>query len=149
MTYIVQLAEIGDAYWIAETAAVRMLTEELKRPELVNIDNLHALTHKGLIDGTIWICKKNGNNIGALGAILVPNLFNPTIRTFAEIFWWVDPSERNGRAGLLLMNAFDKKASEIADESTMSLLSSSEVNIETMGRKGFMLGEFGFRKEYQ
>lgn len=139
---------IADFEWFIETAAVRMITEELKRPELVNIANLYTLGARGCESGTAWVAKKDGRNIGALGALLVPNVYNPDFMTLVEMFWWVDPEERNGRAGLMLLKAYDERAKEVAVESTISLLGSSRVSIPTMEKKGWKLGELAFRKEY-
>lgn len=143
-----QLTE-KDLQWFVEVAAVNMLTDEVKRPELVNIPNLYALANKGLSDGTAFVVKKGEVCVGALGSILLPNLFNPQYQTLAEVFWYVLPEYRNTRAGVLLLNAFSDKAEEVSDEATLSLLGSSEINIRTLERRGFMLGEFAFRKEYR
>lgn len=144
---VVELS-ISDLEWFVETAAVQMLTEELQRPELVNIENLYKLADIGMNSRTAFIVKKDDVNIGALGAIVVPNLYNPDFKTLAELFWYVLPEYRKTRAGLLLLNAFDARAKEIADDATMSLLPSSDVASKSLERKGFKLSEFGFRKTY-
>lgn len=144
----VSLLTIHDMVWFVEIAAVNMLTDELKRPELINLENLYLLADKGAQDGTAFIVKKDGINVGALGALLVPNVYNPNIRTLAEMFWYVLPEYRNTRAGLLLLKAYDERAKQIADECTLSLLTSSKVNIEGLAKRGFELQEFCFRKQY-
>lgn len=148
MSITVQPLGLDDIEWFVEVAAVRMLQEELKRPELVNLDQLYTLAGKGMQDGTAWVAKGFNGNVGALGSILTPNPFNPVFTTLAEIFWWVDPSYRESRAGYLLFKEFDARASVIANEATMSLLPSSVVSIKSLEKRKFMLGEFGFRKEY-
>lgn len=139
---------IYDLEWFVEVAAINMLTDELKRPELINKDNLYRLADLGVQMGTAFVVKKNGFNVGALGALKVPNVYNPEITTLAEFFWYVLPEYRNTRAGLLLLKAFDKKAKEVADEATLSTLPSSQLNVASLEKKGFSLQEFGFRKEY-
>lgn len=145
-SFTVEPLKEDDILWFVEVAAVNMLVEEVRRPELVNLEQLYGLSFKGLQEGTAFVVKKDGECVGALGAILLPNLFNPEIRTLAEIFWYVLPSYRNTRAGAMLLNAFDKKAVEVADEATLSLLGSSSINIKTLEKRGFHLGEFAFRK---
>lgn len=147
MTMRVETLTEKDLEWFVEVAAVNMLIEEVKRPELVNIDNMYGLALKGIQDGTGFVVKSNEECVGALGALLLPNLFNPNITTLAEIFWYVLPEYRNTRAGALLLAAFSNKAEEVADEATLSLLGSSEVNIRTLEKRGFLLGEFAFRKK--
>lgn len=138
---------LDDLEWFVQVAAVNMLTDELKRPELINYKQLYTLARKACMDGTAFVVKSDGSNVGALGAILVPNLFNPDIKTLAEVFWYVLPTYRQSRAGALLFQAFTKKAEEVADEATLSLLPSSEVRIESLEKRGFLMSEFAFRKE--
>lgn len=148
MTILVQPLGLDNIEWFVEVAAVRMLTEELKRPELVNMNRLYELASKGAMDGTAWVATGFNGCIGALGGLITPNPFNPDIVTLAEMFWWVEPDFRESRAGYLLYKAFDKRAEQIADEATMSLLPSSTVHISSLEKRGFMMNEFGFRKEY-
>lgn len=138
-----------DVEWLVETAAVKMLEDELLRPELINFKQLYLLAEKVLLEGSAFIAKDEDVYVGALAAILVPNLYNPDIKTFAELFWYVLPTYRNTRAGFLLLSAFDTKAKECADESTLSLLGSSTINTETLSKRGFILNEYAFRKEYR
>lgn len=140
--------EINDLPWFVETAAINMLTYELKRPELINVENLYMLSRKGLEDKTAFVVKKGGENIGALGSVLVPNFLNPFIKTLAEVFWYVLPEYRNTRAGLLLLNSFDERARQLAQDATLSLLPSSLVNLNTLKKRGFNMEEVGFRKSY-
>lgn len=126
-----------------------MLTHELKRPELINYKQLYTLAYAGLNGGTAFIAKQGDNPVGALGAILLPNLFNPEIKNLAEVFWYVLPEYRKTRAGYLLLKAVDDKAKEIADETTLSLLPTSDVAISTLKKRGYNLEEYGFRKTYR
>lgn len=147
MTITVELLKEADLMWFSEVAAVRMLTDELKRPELVHMPQIYTLALKGMSGETAWVAKKDGTPIGALGAILVPNVFNPELTTLAEMFWFVLPEYRNTRAGGLLLLALDKAGQEKADEITLSLLPSSTVGIKTLEKRDFHLSEFGFRKQ--
>lgn len=143
----VERLTLDDVVWFVEVAAVRMLTDELKRPELVNLENLYKLAMMGIEGGTAFIVKKDGVPVGALGAILTPNLFNPNVKTLAELFWYVLPEQRSSRAGYLLLKSFEERAKEVADECTMSLLPASDVAIKSMNKQGYYLCEFGYRKQ--
>ena len=134
--------------WFVEVAATRMILEELKRPEILNKEQLYALAYQVADAGTAFVARCNGEPVGALGALLVPNIYNPEIRTMAECFWYVLPEHRESRAGLLLLNEFDRVASEQADEATMSLLGTSPVNLKTYEKRGFTLAEYAFTKKY-
>lgn len=134
--------------WFIETAAVNMLTYELKRPELINLDRIYSLAKKGMEDKSSFLAKHGEQYCGAIGGLLHGNLFNPDHMTLAEIFWYVLPEYRNGRAGYLLLKAFDERAAEVANDSVLSLLSSSEVNVNGLAKRGFTMAESSFRKVY-
>ncbi len=130
--------------WVVDTASVRMLSEELERPELVNVDRIEELVTYGFESNTLFVAEMDGEPVGVLGGLLVPNMFNPEIITLAEIFWYVVPDHRKSRAGALLIKAFQKKAEELGVESTMSLLHSSDINYKSLERLGFLPIEVGF-----
>lgn len=142
--YTVEVLTDEDMDWFVNTACVSMLVHELKKPELVNIENLYTLASLGAIRETAFVAKKDGVAVGAIAGLLTPNIYNPDIKILGEMFWYVLPEHRNGRAGLMLLKAFTKCADEIADESALSLLSSSEVNHKTLARSGYHLMEYGF-----
>ena len=143
--YKLETLTFNDYVWCVEVAAVRMLVEEVKRPELVDIKNLYLLASKAVEDGTALIVKKDGIPVGALGALLLPNTYNPNILTLAELFWYVLPEHRKSRVGAMLLNGYVELAKERADEATLSLLNTSKVNYSSLEKKGFQLEEKAFR----
>lgn len=136
-----------DLKWFVEVAAVNMLVDELSRPELVNMNQLYFLAEKGMEEGTAFIAKDGALNVGALGSILIPSIFNPNIKTLSEIFWYVLPTYRKTRAGLVLLRDFEDTANHIANDATLSLLPYSLVNNESLEKRGFIMEEIGFRKQ--
>lgn len=133
--------------WFVDVAAVNMLTDELQRPELVNKEAITKLAKRGLEDKTAFVVAENGVYCGAIGGLITQNLFNPEYITLAEVFWYVTPESRKGRAGYLLLKAFEQRAIEVADELTLSILPHSEINIDALERRGFRFEELGFRKK--
>lgn len=149
MTYTARVAEERDSKWIEEVAAVNMLCEELLRPELVNPVRIKQLVAKGIAEKTCFIAEKDGEPVGVLGAFITENLFNPDIKVLSEIFWYVLPEYRQTRAGILLFKLFDVTAKQIANEATLSILiASSEINIDSLEKRGFKLNEFAFSRRY-
>lgn len=146
--YSIKIAELADIKWICEVAATKMLVEELNKPQYVDLDRIKELVFAGIGSKSMWIVLKNGLPVGALGALPVPNIFNPRLACLTEIFWWVDKEHRNGKAGLLLLNAFSDEADKY-DEATMSLLTTSRVVEQSLVKRGFSLREYGFHKEKQ
>lgn len=148
MSMEIKLLDESNLKWFVETAAVDMLVKELKRPELINVAHLYRMTEKVIKDGTGWVVEKDRKPVGALGALLVGHTYNPEVIVLVELFWYVPEEYRQSRVGLMLLNAFDKKAGECADESTLSLLLESPVRTETIEKKGWLMEELGFRKVY-
>jgi hypothetical protein len=143
----VEVLTEADMQWFVETAAVNMLRDEVQREELIDVDTLYKLAQMGLETQTAFVAKVDGVCVGAIGGLLLPNIFNPRLSTLAEVFWYVLPEHRQSRAGLLLLNAFTARGVEVADETTLCLLGSSEIKMKTLEKRGFYLGEFAFRKE--
>lgn len=146
--YTVEHLTDVDMEWFVETAAVKMLTDEAGKPEYVNIPNLYSLASLGAIAGTAFVAKCDGVPVGALGGIVSGNPFNPDIKTLTEVFWYVLPEHRNSRVGLMLLNEYMNKAEQVADESTLSLLSTSKVNNASYEKRGYMYTEQTFRKTH-
>lgn len=132
--------------WFVNVAAVSMLREEVKRPELINIEQLNKLAIMGMGAGTAFVSRIGNSYTGAIGGILTPNLFNPDLICLAEIFWYVLPEYRNTRSGLMLLNTFDACGQEKADETNMCLLVESPVSIKSLEKRGFEMKEISFRK---
>lgn len=148
--YEVKLVEPEDFDWCVQVAAVRMIKEELRRPELVDIPTLYLLVNKMYEDKTAIIVKVEGEYAGGIGGYLHPNILNPDIATLAEMIWYVLPEYRNSRVGALLIKAYDEMAKNSpAHEATLSLLNASPVNYASLEKRGFNVEEQAFRKVYK
>lgn len=140
----VRKAEPGDKEWVIGTAARRMLEEELQRPEFFNEENCQRLFDIGISNGVILVAEENGVPIGCISGIYCPNMFNNALITLQEIFWYVLPTHRNGRAGLCLLNEFCEIGKSTAHDTFMSLLDTSEVSQRMLSKKGFVFKEIAF-----
>lgn len=135
--------------WFVDVASFHMIFDELRRPELFNRPVLLELAKKGLEAGTAFVAIKGNTPVGAIGCLPCNNIYNPDIKYFAELVWYVLPEYRGTRASALLLKAIDEKAQEMrVDEITLSILPSSNVNFSSLSKRGFMLEEYGLRKKY-
>lgn len=132
--------------WFVETASVKMFTEEMHRPELINIPNLYKVTQACMDNGVVFVVKDEYQPVGAIAGLLVNNLYNPEMTTLSELVWYVLPEYRQTRVGALLLKSFIEHGEEVADETTLSILPSSNVHFESLKKRGFNLEEFAFRK---
>jgi ribosomal protein S18 acetylase RimI-like enzyme len=144
--YVVRRLEEDTFDWFVNTAAVNMLTVELNREELVNLERINELSLKVMEEGTAFVVLSNNIPVGAIAGIVISNLYNPNIVTLTELFWYVLPEYRSTRVGYMLLKALEKRAGEVANELTLSILPHSEVNIDTLEKRGFKFEELGFRK---
>lgn len=143
--YKVELLHLEDVDWFVNIAAKRMLEEELKRGELFNPEQLYKLTFLALQQQSAFVVRKDGVLVGATAGIVSPNLYNPSLMDFVELFWYVLPSSRSGRAGILLIDALIERGSH-CNTTTVSLLPMSNIKHKTLEKRGFILREYGFVK---
>lgn len=133
--------------WFIDVAASRMISDELKQPELINKPYLRHLAEIGITQGTVFVSFKGGVPTGALGSLCTAHPLNPDFSVLTEIVWFVLPEYREGRSGAMLLNAFIEKAKAMkADYCTLSLLMTSAVNIASLEKRGFKMGEYAFVK---
>lgn len=144
----VELLTYADIVWFAEVAATRMLLEEVKRPQLYNLARIYELSQMTITQGTSWVVKEGNTPVGAIAGLMHPALYNPALNVLTELFWYVLPEYRKGRAGYLLLKAIDEKAKESCDSLVLSLLPSSEVNYSSLGKMGLHPIEQSLCKDY-
>lgn len=144
-SYKVEDLQLEDVNWFVNIAAKQMLEDELKRPNLVNLNQLYALTAKSMEQRTAFVAKKNGKPIGAIAGLIAPNLYNPDFSECIELFWYVLPEYRIGRAGLLLMDTLIARGRS-ADATVFSLLPTSNIKHKTLEKRGLQFRESGFIK---
>lgn len=143
----VRLALEEDLDWLINIAAIRMLSEEVGRPEYIDIDRINFLLEEMIRQGTLYVTEEKDKLTGVIGGLFIPNFFNEKIKVLAEVFWYVVPEFRGSRAGALLLNIFTKKGELEADEICFSLLTKSMINPKTLTKRGYAMVEHAFRKE--
>lgn len=147
MTYTVALADYDDLKWIVDEAASMMLSEEVGNNQLYHKLTITNLVLNALATETLFIAKKDEKPVGVIGGVLVPHYLNADKKTLAEIMWYVLPDHRKGRAAFLLLDIYSKKAKEVADLATFSLLATSPISDRTLERFGFKPKERSFIME--
>lgn len=145
MTIKVRAATEVDRGWVVDVAAKRMLEEEVGRPDFFNPEDCGRLFDMGVQSGVILIAEDDGEPVGCISGLFVPNMFNTQLIVLQEVFWYVLPANRNSRAGLMLLNAFCEIGKEVAHDVYMSLLDKSPVNQRILERRGFSFKEMAFQ----
>lgn len=107
---------------------------------LKNIMNRHLL----------YICEKEEHGpVGFISGFVSPHHFNPSLKCITELFWWVTPEHRKGRAGSMLLDAFIEYGEKECDMILFTLEENSPVNDGFLVKRGFHLKEKNYLKECQ
>lgn len=61
-------------------------------------------------DGIAYVAEIDGEIIGGILGVIVPVWFSPRHVVAAELGWWIDEQYRGGRAGVMLLRAFEGAA---------------------------------------
>lgn len=104
----------------------------------------------GMIEHHVVLIAERGDKpLGLLAAYYAPHPYNPLgIRALTEAWYWVDPYERFGRAGLKLLDAFDAIATANADHATFGMVEGlTKMNPHHLERRGYRLHERSYLRE--
>jgi hypothetical protein len=86
--------------------------------------------------------------VGFAAALLMGHFFNPEVKILSEQFWWVAPAHRNGRAGLMLLNALIARGLRDAQIVSLSVIEGrSPINEDALTKRGFHLHERAYLME--
>jgi hypothetical protein len=104
-------------------------------------DGLQLLIDKHFL----LIAELQGTPVGFIAGYFTGHLFNPSIKVFNELFWWV-PSG-HPKAAYSLLKEFIKFGKENAQWIVMSLNRYTKINEKSLLRKGFHEHERNFLME--
>lgn len=85
--------------------------------------------------------------VGFIAGMHSEHFFNPEIKTFTELFWWVTPEYRGSSAGVRLLEAFIDYGDARPGWICFGLEHNSPVKDETLLKRGFRHQERSFLKE--
>lgn len=103
----------ADDLWQLRSLGARFLAAsaygDLLRPDVEAIDDgLRSLIERGVL----LVAERDGLILGMLGGVLAPVWFAQDTAVATELCWWVDEAYRGGRAGVMLVQAFEEWAKE-------------------------------------
>ena len=110
-------------------------------------DGFNRNTLKLIIENHYFmVSESNEKPSGFIAGLISQHLFNPKIKTFTELFFWVKPEYRGSRAGSALMDDFTKFGEQY-DWTIMTLESESPIKDSSILKRGFREKERSFIKE--
>jgi Acetyltransferase (GNAT) family len=95
----------------------------------------------------VLVAENETGPVGFIAGILGSHLYNPTIKTLTETFWWVTPEHRNSRAASILLDEFISLGKTLACWINFSLNTKTAVNDKTLTKRGFKPLERNFLME--
>lgn len=110
-----------------------------------------AYARNGLVETIkkhlVLVAEKDGAPVGFIAGLVSPHLYNPEIRILCELFWWVMPGHRGGRASPMLLDAFVEWGKEHADWITFGTTEKTPIKESSLIRRGFHLQETSYLME--
>lgn len=96
----------------------------------------------------LLVAIRKGVIIGMAGGVVFPAYFNANLFMGQELFWWVDPADRDG-AGRALFKAMEEAARDVGAE-VWSMIALDKVRWQAVGacykRRGYRASEHSFIK---
>lgn len=138
--------EYDDLDWVVNTVAPYTISNDLKRPELYNSEQLTKVFNFILVNGLSYVCEHDGEPVGIVAGLLHGHVFNPEVLMATSVFWFVDPEHRNTRAAHMLLSTYNKEVARQGRENIFSLQDYSLKSDKYFSRMGFVPGEKLYRK---
>lgn len=147
--YTIRPYEMEDMVWVVEVASYRSITEEAKRPDLVNKERWYQIAKVICDSGIGFIALDGEKRVGMIGGLVSGNLFNPEMVKTTVITWYVLPEYRSTRVPSLLLKNMEEEARIAGKGLTFSLFSSTKIKDSTLEKKGYLLTEMSYTKEWE
>ena len=98
--------------------------------------------------GVLMIAEQDGQDVGMVGLVVAPFMFNNDKLGAYEVFWWVEPEARGGMTAWRLLRSIEQVCAEMGVTSIqMVVLSDSPERAAKMyERAGYVHSETSFTK---
>lgn len=93
------------------------------------------------------VAEQDTKVLGFIAGLISPHMFNPSITTLTEIFWWVNEESRQSRAGAMLLKEFTDYGKKNCQWIIMTLEHNSPIKPESILNRGFRHKETAFVME--
>lgn len=105
-------------------------------------DELADAVRALMTHGCVLVADLHGEVVGMLGAIINPIWFAPRVKIACELAWWVNTEYRGGRAGIMLVKAYEAWAAE--QNATVATMSSLQIDLNNA--VGKLLHKLGYKE---
>ncbi len=138
-------ATIKDINWIVSVLAKDMFSllgeEELPDYEYLKETFLPILINTGIC----IIAEQDNIQIGCIGGLTHPILYNPNKKSLTELFWWVREESRGTSVGAKLLLLFEGAGLDIkVDYINMSIMPNTVLNKDSLIKRGYIHKESSY-----
>lgn len=147
MTISVRHARLTDARWLFEQLLAFDKFANYKRSLMEDKEYARQALETLITGHVAYVAERNGAPLGFIAGYRTPHPFNPLIKVLTEVFWWVTPENRGGRAGLLLLKEFEKFGYKFCDWIVFTLEHHSPVRNTTLLKRGYKFKEQAYLLE--
>lgn len=146
---MIRVAETGDIPWMCVELRKFATFVGTKRSLFPSVEKCVSTLEMLVAQHPVFVAisRVADQRLGFIGGTLTAHPMNEEIQILTELFWWVTPECRGGRAGLLLLQAFQAYGRAHADHIVMTLEEHSPVNPETLTKRGFRVVEHTYLLE--
>jgi hypothetical protein len=142
--YKVRMAVMADVPYLACIVG-RDMCSLLGEAELYDEEQMTFVLKNMVAAGHVIVVDDGEFVVGAMGAVFTPWLWNPSVTTLSETFWWVREDRRNGRIGYLLLKEFEQVGrAGGAKRLVMTTLPSTTTSLSKLG---YVVRELALVKE--
>lgn len=98
--------------------------------------------------GVLMIAQEDGKDVGMVGLVVAPFMFNNDKLGAYEVFWWVEPEARGGMTAWRLLKSIDQVCADmgVASIQMVVLSDSPEQAAKMYERAGYTHSETSFTK---
>lgn len=152
MSISIRLADAQDIPWLCAQLRQFATFVGTKRSLFPTEEKCVAVLKMLIAQHPLFVAEKAGDDdtperVGFIGGTLAPHPMNEDITLLSEMFWWVDPLHRGGRAGYELLRAWSAFGRAHADQVVMTLEHHSPVKPSTLEHFGFHVVEHTYLLE--
>lgn len=148
MKISVRHAQVGDLDWIMGEFP-EFSSHYGTKTQIFEDNDYSRATSKNIVENHLALlaeCSERGP-VGFIFGLVTNHLYNQNIKVLTELFWWVPPRFRNGRAAALLFNEFTAWGKKNCDLVTFGVMESTPVKHTAITKRGFKLVERSYLLE--
>lgn len=104
--YLVRRAKASDDPWLLEAMRDFETEADFVRSVMSASDDVTRARIRWVEENHLFLVAQlttTGENVGFCAGVVMPHIFNPELKSFHELLWWVQPRHRGSSAAAMLL----------------------------------------------